>query len=160
MVGSVDGLINIAVFVFFGLIVFKLVKSLFKTCFVFISKIMYFVNTIIASACVFAVSYTFLLQVVKFGHPVIASVIIAIIAAGFISYFGHSTDYPKLEYFIHVVFGIIDGIYVGCFINELLIPKLFTSAPKIYTAVAYIASVILMVVISFSEKHSADYYIE
>lgn len=152
------GIIGLAFMFFVIRFLYRLVKGLFKSSLVLFSRMMYFLNTLFIGMAAFAGVYALLETRVK--HPIIIGLIVGLLTFGIINYYGHSFENPKLEYALHVAFGIIDGAFIGTMIKNLWLEKHFETVPSVYTVSVYVLSIIVMVVLSFYERRNTSYYIE
>lgn len=158
MVGFIFGLIGLIILLLIAKALFKASRGMWGMVLIALSKLLYVINSFFLGVMSLVVTYGLLESVTKYAIGI--GIVVGLTVMGLLFQYGHSTKNPKLEYVLHIVFGLADGAFVGYLIDKIVLPKHFNPVPTVYTVSVYVASIIAMVVLSFFEKKAEDYYDE
>lgn len=139
-------------------------KRMFFNATVKISKVMFILNTLLASILFSSPLYSivglFAPKFVQTGWFMLINLFLICFFYTILHTMAHSSEHPKLEYWIHFIYGAIDGIIIGVMIATQLLPKYMEEVTIVHKAFTIIITFVIAMVLTFKERHRVDYFVE
>lgn len=135
-------------------VVWVIFKKIFTMLAVKLSKIMFFVNSVIVSATV-AVFGTAVFM--KDGSNLVVPAIVFLVVMILLRVFGNDIDNEIGWGIVHAIFNIADGIMIGVGIVSVLAEKEYVQNTMTVRVFACIACTIVMMIAAYLEKKAREY---